>query len=108
MEKRESIMFSVLLLPLDMESCISRIRLEDYEPLPLSPIFLSLSSAAGDPPVTTSSMLLWKDSRGDAARSSLQSNWDHSEPPCALGLLQVPPTTLFLPVHSCPTAFLQP
>lgn len=30
-----------------------------------------------------------------------------AQPRYTLGLLQVPPTPLFLPVHSCRTAFLQ-
>lgn len=45
-----------------------------FSPVPL------LCSRLWALPVATSSMLMWKNSRGDAAHSSLQSNWDRSAP----------------------------
>lgn len=109
MEKRESRIFSVLVLPMDLETCVRGIRLEDYEPLPLSPIFLFLSSAAGFGHPQSQLALCCCGRVVEGMLPVPPSNQiGATQPPCALGLLQVPPTTLFLPVYSCPTAFLQP
>lgn len=79
MEERESRIFCVLILPMDIRG----IWLEDYEPASVP--YLACSSPllwSWAPPITTSSMLMWKDCRDDAAHFSLQSNWDYSAPLC--------------------------